>query len=147
MNRFLFAAMLAVVTSAAAAAAEPVIVPTSGSTEETVDHLKAAVQAHGGRVFGVIDFGETVRGAGADIGEVQLVIFGDPRIGAQVLSADPMAALGLPGKILVYETGSGAAMAYERPEEMLAEWDIPSGAPVWEMMSRTLETITSAATQ
>lgn len=145
MNRILLAAILAVATSAAAA--EPVIVPTSSSTDETVGHLKAAVEAHGGRVFGVIDFGDTVRGAGTDIGEAQLVIFGDPRIGAQVLSADRMAALDLPGKILVYDTGPGAAMAYERPEEMLAEWDIPSDAPVWETMSRTLESITSAATR
>jgi uncharacterized protein (DUF302 family) len=143
MKRILSAAMLAAVTSAAAA--EPVIVPTSGSADETVGRLKAAVEAHGGRVFDVIDFGEAARGAGADIGEVQLVIFGDPRIGAQVLSADPMAALDLPGKILVYDTGQGAAMAYERPEEMLAEWNIPADAPVWEMMTRTLETITSAA--
>lgn len=145
MNWILTVAMLAGLTSAAAA--EPVIVPTSSSAEETVGHLKTAVEAHGGRVFGVIDFGETVRGAGSDIGEVQLVIFGDPRIGEQVLSADRMAALDLPGKILVYNTGPGAAMAYERPEEMLAEWDIPFDAPVWEMMSRTLETITSAATR
>jgi len=145
MNRILLAAVLTVVTSAAAA--EPVIVPTSGSADETVGHLKAAVEAHGGRVFGVIDFGATVRGAGTDIGEVQLVIFGDPLIGAQLLSADRMAALDLPGKILVYDTGPDAAMAYERPEEMLAEWDIPPDAPVWEAMSRTLESITSAATR
>ena len=145
MNRILSVAVLAVFTSAAAA--EPVIVPTSGSVDQTVGDLQAAVEAQGGRVFGVIDFGGAVRSVGSDVGDVQLVIFGDPRIGAQALSADRTAALDLPGKVLVYDTPAGSEMAYEQPEEMLAEWNIPPDAPVLTMMSRVLEAITSAATR
>jgi len=73
------------------------------------------------------------------------VIFGDPRIGAQALSADPMAALDLPAKVLVYDTRSGTAMAYEVPADMLAEWNVPSDAPVLQVMADTLDKITTAA--
>ena len=73
------------------------------------------------------------------------MIFGDPRIGAQALSADPMAALDLPAKVLVYDTRSGTAMAYEVPADMLAEWNVPSDAPVLQVMADTLDKITTAA--
>ncbi len=143
MKRLLSATILA--TLPAATLAEPVIVPAAGSVPETVDRLKASVEAAGGRVFTVVNFGGGIRSIGEDVGEVQLVIFGDPRIGAKALSADRMAALDLPGKILVYDTSDGSAMAYEQPAEMLAEWNIPADAPVLGMMSRTLEAVTSAA--
>jgi uncharacterized protein (DUF302 family) len=143
MKRLLTAAILA--TLPAAATAEPVIVQTTGSVAETVERLKASVEAAGGRVFAVVDFGGGIRSIGEDVGEVQLLIFGDPRIGARALSADRMAALDLPGKVLVYDTAAGSAMAYERPTEMLAEWNIPVDDPVLDMMLRTLDAITSAA--
>lgn len=131
----------------AVATAEPVVVPSSGTVAETVERLRASVEAAGGRVFGVVDFGGGIRGIGEDVGEVQLFIFGDPRIGAQALAADRMAALDLPGKVLVYDTADGSAMAYEQPAEMLAEWDIPADAPVLAAMARTLGAITSAAAE
>ena len=143
MQRLLTAAILATVP--AAAMAEPVIVPSASSVPETVERLKASVENAGARVFGVVDFGGGIKSIGEDIGDIQLVIIGDPRIGVQALSHDPMAALDLPGKVLVYGTPTGSAMAYEAPAEMLAEWNIPADAPVLQVMARTLETITTAA--
>lgn len=141
MKLILNAAVLACMPTAAFA--EPVVVPSAGSVSETVERLKASIEAQGARVFAVVDFGGGVKSIGEDIGDIQLVIFGDPRIGAQALSADRMAALDLPGKILVYDTGSGSAMAHEVPAEMLAEWNID--APVLQVMAETLDQITSAA--
>lgn len=143
MKRILVAAILA--SLANVAAAEPVIVTSTGSVTETVDRLKTSIESAGGRVFGVFDFGGGIRSIGEDVGEVQLVMFADPQIGALALSADRMAALDLPGKVLVYDTAQGSAMAYEKPAEMLAEWNIPADAPVLGMMSRTLHSVTSAA--
>lgn len=145
MMRVLSAAIFATLT--ATAAAEPVVVPSSGSVEETVERLEASIEAAGARVFTVVDFGSAIRRTGADVGEVKLVIFGDPRIGAQALGADLMAGLDLPGKVLVYETAAGSAMAYEQPARILAGRDIPADAPVFELMARTLDAITSAASE
>lgn len=125
--------------------AEPVVVPSAGSVPETVQRLEASVEAAGARVFGIVDFGGGARSIGEDIGDVQLVVFGDPRIGVAALSADKMAALDLPAKVLVYDTGNGTAMAYEVPAEVLAEWDID--APLLQVMADTLDRITSAAAE
>jgi uncharacterized protein (DUF302 family) len=143
MKRLLTAAILACVP--AASFAETVVVPSAGSVPETVERLKMSVEEAGARVFTVVDFGGGVKSIGEDVGDLQLVIFGDPRIGAQALSADPMAALDLPAKVLVYGTGSGTAMAYEVPADVLAEWNIPPDAPVLQTMTDTLGKITAAA--
>lgn len=143
MKLVLKAALLACVPTAAFA--EPVVVPSAGSVSETVQRLRASVEGAGAQVFHIVDFGGGVKGIGQDIGDIQLVIFGDPRIGAAALSADPMAALDLPGKVLVYDTGNGTAMAYEVPAEMLAEWNIPADAPVLQVMADALDKITTAA--
>lgn len=145
MKRILKAAILACLPTAALA--EPVIVPADGSVPETVQRLTASIEDTGARVFTVVDFGGGVKSIGEDIGEIQLVIFGDPRIGAQALSADPMAALSLPGKVLVHDSANGTEMAYEVPDEMLSEWDIPADAPVLEAMADTLDKVTSAAAE
>lgn len=143
MKRFFTAVILACLP--ASSFAETVVVPSAGSVAETVERLKTSVENAGAHVFSVVDFGGGVRSIGDDVGDLQLVIFGDPRIGAQALSADPMAALDLPAKVLVYDTGSGTAMAYEVPADMLAEWSIAADAPVLQVMADTLSEITAAA--
>jgi uncharacterized protein (DUF302 family) len=143
MKQMFTAVILA--TLPAMAAAEPVIVPSEGSVRETVERLQDSIETAGARVFGVVDFGGGIRSIGEDVGEVQLVIFGDPHIGAEALSADRMAALDLPGKVLVYDTPEGSAMAYQQPAEMLAKWDIPADDPLLDAISRTLGTITADA--
>jgi uncharacterized protein (DUF302 family) len=145
MKRLLAAAIVAGIP--AVSFAETVTVPSAGSVPETVDRLKASVENAGGRVFTVVDFGGGVRSIGEDIGDIQLVIFGDPRIGFHALSADPMAALDLPGKVLVYDSANGSEMAYEAPADMLAEWNIPADAPVLTVMEDTLEMITTSAAE
>jgi len=116
-------------------------------TERFVQEAKLCAGIRHRNVIDIVDFGAGIRSIGEDVGELQLVIFGNPRIGAQALAADPMAALDLPGKVLVFDTGNGTAMAYEVPAEMLAEWNIPSDAPVLQVMADTLDRITSQAAE
>lgn len=128
-----------------ALAAEPVIVPAAGSVPETVQRLKSSVEDAGAKVFSVVDLGGGVKSIGKDVGEIQLVILGDPRIGARAMSGDPLAALDLPAKILVYGGDEGTTMAYEQPADILAEWDMPPD--LLKQMTKTLEKITSAAAE
>ena len=69
----------------------------------------------------------------------------NPKIGVAALSEDPMAALDLPAKILVYESETGTEMAYEVPSEMLAGWNIPADAPILQVMAKTLDRVVTSA--
>ena len=138
-------AILAATLLPTLASAGPIIVPAAGSVQDTVSRLEATVTNAGARVFTVVNFGAGAKTIGQDVGDIQLVVFGNPKIGTAALSADPMAALDLPAKVLVYATDTGTVMAYEEPTEMLAEWDIPANAPVLQAMAQTLDRITSMA--
>lgn len=143
MKQLLKAALFACLP--AASFAETVIVPSAGSVSETVQRLQVSLEGAGARVFGIVDFGGGAKSIGEDIGEIQLVIFGDPKIGTAVLSIEPMAALDLPAKVLVYDAGNGTVMAYEVPANMLAEWNIPVDAAILQVMAKVLDAITTEA--
>lgn len=86
----------------------------------SADRLIAAVEAAGGTVFARIDHGVGAFEAGQDIGDSQLVVFGNPKIGTPVMLENRLAGLYLPLKVLVYEDTDGTVwVAYEDVTERL----------------------------
>ena len=118
----------------------------SGTVTETVAALSAAIEAAGANVFAVIDHGAGAEAVGADVGQMHLVIFGNPALGTPAILDDPMAGLHLPLKVLVYEDAEGATrMARETPEAMLAGLGIPADAAYLGKMAGALQALTDAA--
>ncbi|MGR3320941.1 MAG: DUF302 domain-containing protein [Pseudooceanicola sp.] len=141
------AATLALACLPALATADPITLDAAGSVPDTVERLKASIEGAGLRVFSVVDFGGGARSVGEDVGDIQLVIFGDPKIGAAALSFDPLAALDLPAKVLVRSGSGGTQIIYEHPAEMIAQWAIPSDGPLIAQMEETLRGITTASVE
>jgi uncharacterized protein (DUF302 family) len=78
----------------------------------TVARLAELVTAKGAKVFDVIDQAEQARQAGLDLRETVLVIFGNPAAGTAVMAAEPLAALDLPLKILVWDDAGQTNVSY-----------------------------------
>lgn len=96
--------------------AEPVRVASAVPVAEAVSRLTGAVEAAGARVFQTIDFQAGNARVGIEIPPTTLVIFGDPRIGAQALVEGQTLALSLPLKILAYQDGGGDVwLIYDDP--------------------------------
>lgn len=90
----------------------------------TADRLIAAVEGAGGTVFARIDHGVGAFEAGQDIGDSQLVIFGNPAVGTPVMVENRLAGLYLPLKVLVYEDTEGAVwVVHENITERLDDLD------------------------
>lgn len=148
MKRLL--AIVAIGLWAAPALAETgdiVKVPTSGSVEATADRLVAAVGNAGATVAARVDHGGAAAGAGLEMNDAELVIFGNPQIGTPAMQDDSLAGLYLPLRVLVYEDGEGQVwLAYEDPAAMLGRLDgIGSDAPYLERMRGALRNLTAAA--
>jgi uncharacterized protein (DUF302 family) len=82
------------------------------SVTATVARLTDLVTAKGAKVFAVIDQAEQARQAGLDLRETVLVIFGNPAAGTPVMVAEPLAALDLPLKILVWDDAGETMVSY-----------------------------------
>lgn len=118
----------------------------SGTVDETVAALTSAIEGAGANVFAVVDHGKGAESVGEDVGDMQLVIFGNPAIGTPAILDAPLAGLHLPLKVLVYEDADGAThMVWESPGAMLAGLGIPDDAAYLGKMSGALQNLTGAA--
>ena len=85
--------------------ADVVTKPSGQSVADTVAKLTGMITAKGLRLFGVIDQAAEARPAGFALLETRLVSFGNPKAGTPVMAASPLAALGLPLKVLIWADG------------------------------------------
>jgi uncharacterized protein (DUF302 family) len=70
------------------------------------------ITAKGMRLFAVIDQAAEARQAGLTLRETVLVIFGSPQAGTPVMAASPLAAPGLPLKVLIWADEGQTKVSY-----------------------------------
>jgi uncharacterized protein (DUF302 family) len=92
--------------------------------EETVARITETVAAKGAKLFAVIDHSGEAAGAGLELRDTKVVIFGSPQAGTPVMEAAPLAALDLPLKILVWADGDQTKVTYAPPAELAARYDL-----------------------
>jgi uncharacterized protein (DUF302 family) len=146
LKHTILAAALAVTAAGQAAADDLVRVKTEKSVAAAMDALQAAVEGAGATVFARIDHGAGAKSVDMDLGDLQLLIFGNPQMGSAVMSADPVAGLFLPLKVLAYTDADGQVwLVYEDPEETLDDLKVDDDAPEIGKMRGALEKLTAAA--
>ncbi len=147
MKNMLIAALIAAPVAGFAAEDDIMMQPSSQSVEATVGALVSAIEGAGATVFTVVDHGGGAVSVGSDIGESQLVIFGNPALGTPAMVDNRLAGLFLPLKMLVFEDAQGQVqIAYEDPEERLDELDgIDDDAVYLAKMRTALGNFASAA--
>ncbi|UWR73411.1 DUF302 domain-containing protein [Phaeobacter inhibens] len=136
------------VMSAIPAAADLIKIPSQKSVIETMDALQAAVEGAGATVFARVDHAAGAQKVDLSLGDAQLLIFGNPKLGTPVMQADLRAGLFLPLKVLAYQDAEGQVwLTYEDPAEMLAGLDVPADAEAVAKMQGALGKLTAAATE
>ena len=83
--------------------------------DDTVSKLTALIQARGMKLFAVIDQAAEARHVDLELRPTVLVVFGDPTAGTAVMEAEPLAALDLPLKVLVWVDGDRTGSRTSRP--------------------------------
>jgi uncharacterized protein (DUF302 family) len=76
--------------------------------------------ARGLKLFAVIDHSGEAARAGLELRETKLVIFGSPEAGTPVMAAQPLAALDLPLRALVWDDGGQTQVSYTSPSALAA---------------------------
>jgi uncharacterized protein (DUF302 family) len=79
--------------------------------EETVQRLKADIESKGIRYFATIDQTELGQNAGIKLNPSRLLVFGNPPLGIQFLTANPNAGLDWPVRLLVTQDDKGQVWA------------------------------------
>ena len=91
----------------------------------TTDRLTGLIAERGMTIFATIDQRAAAQAVGSDLRETVLIIFGDPAAGTPVMAAEPLAALDLPLKLLVWDDGGHTRVSYLSPAALAARHALP----------------------
>jgi uncharacterized protein (DUF302 family)/uncharacterized membrane protein YidH (DUF202 family) len=96
------------------------------SVDETVEELKAILQAKGVTVFALVDHSGEAAKAGLKMRPTKLLIFGSPKAGTPIMLAAPSSAIDLPLKLLVWEDGQSKVwISYNSPSYLQRRHGFP----------------------
>ena len=123
-----------------------VVLESAYSLEETISRVKADIADKGIMFFMDIDQSKLAAGADIELNPSRLLIFGNPPLGIQFLTSNPVSGLDWPVRLLVYENADGAVeMAYNDFTWVAHRHGITDRDPQFQMATMVIESITSAA--
>jgi len=101
-------------------------VASNHSVDQTVEKLKAILEAKGVTLFALVDHSGEAAKVGMTMRPTKLLIFGSPKAGTPVMLAAPSVAIDLPLKILVWEDSSGRVwVSYNSPAYLAERHGLP----------------------
>ena len=117
------------------------------SVAETVDRLEALLKAQGIDVAARVDHAAAATKKGLELPPTEVLIFGNPAVGTQLMKSRRSVALELPLRVLVWEEADGTVWAgYHDVAEMAAQHGIGDREEVVAAMQGGLEALLRQAT-
>jgi uncharacterized protein (DUF302 family) len=96
-------------------------VKSSHSVNETADRLEQILKTKGMKVFIRIDHSAGAKGVGIALRPTQLVVFGNPKVGAPLMQCSQSMAIDLPQKALIWEDERGDVWLTTNDPQYLAD--------------------------
>ncbi len=125
-----------------------VVTRSAHDVNETINRLEASLRAKGVTVFARIDHAGNAQRVGVALRPVQLLIFGNPKLGSPLLESNPMVGLDLPMKALAWEDADGEVwLGYTAAATIAGRYRIEDRAAVIGKMTGALKNFTAAATR
>ncbi len=120
-------------------------VKSSYNFQETIARLKKDIAAKGIRFFSEIDQTELAAEAGIKLDPSTLLVFGNPPLGTQFMTANPNAGLDWPVRLLVIQDSVGAVWTvYTDFAWIAARHGIVNRTEQFKMASMVIASITSS---
>ncbi len=120
MPRLVVALFALVLTLPATAADGLTTQPSRYDVPETERRLLAALEAGGMHVVASVDHAKAAQEAGLTLPPTRVVIFGNPKVGTQLMQCTPSVAIDLPMKMLIWEEEGTIHVGYNT-SDYLAE--------------------------
>ncbi len=142
----LAAATLACAVPAVSAHDTSVVVTRSDyGMEDTVNRIARDIAAKKIKLFNVIDQSALAKEAGVELNPSTLIVFGNPPLGTQFLTANPQSGLDWPVRLLVYQDGKQRVWtAYTDFQWIARRHNIKSRKAQFKMASEVIASIVSS---
>lgn len=140
------ALLLALVAVPAQGADGIVLVPSAHDVKTTTDRLQKALTEKGVTIFARIDHAAAAKTIGQPLQPMEVLIFGNPKLGIPLIQKNPQLGLDLPIRVLVYQGEKGKTyLAYTDPAFLAKRYGVTEPASVIGQMTSMLKSFTAAA--
>jgi uncharacterized protein (DUF302 family) len=112
---------------------------------ETAARLTEAIARRGLTVFARIDHAGAATGVGLELPPEEVLIFGNPQAGTQLMQRDPRVGYELPLRLLIWQEGEQVLVGYRDPSELADLYDLGDHRSVLERMASILSELTGGA--
>lgn len=96
---------------------------------ETLERVEDAIDQRGLTIFTRIDHREGARHFGLEMQPATVLIFGNPQVGTPAMLSEPLAALELPLRLLIWEQDGQAQISLQEPAYLADRFGIPAEIP------------------
>jgi uncharacterized protein (DUF302 family) len=101
-------------------------IPSNHSVDQTVEKLRAILEAKGVPLFALVDHSGEAEKVGMKMRPTKLLIFSSPSAGTPLMLAAPSLALDLPLKVLIREDDNGRVwVSYNSPDYLKERHSLP----------------------
>lgn len=122
-------------------------VKSAHDVKTTADRLEQALKGKGMTVFIRIDHGANAAKVDMELRPTELLIFGNPKVGAPVMNCAQSAGIDLPQKALIWEDAQGKTwLTYNDPEYLVKRHAIEGCEKQIEIFKNALANFAKAAT-
>jgi uncharacterized protein (DUF302 family) len=140
------AAIFAAFSAPARAADGVVLVTSAHDVKTTMDKLEKALTEKGITVFARINHAAGAESIGQTLRPMELLVFGNPKLGTPLMQKNQEMGLDLPLKALVFKAENGTTyIAYTDPAFLSKRYGVTEPAQVFEQMAGALKNFTGAA--
>ena len=116
--------------------------------KNTADRLEAVLKEKGMTVFLRINHSEGAHKVGKKLRPTELVIFGNPKVGAPLMQCSQTVAIDLPQKALIWQDESGQVwLTYNDPQYLATRHGIGACKAALDKVQNALKNFAKAATQ
>jgi uncharacterized protein (DUF302 family) len=118
---------------------------SANDVKTTADRLEAAIAKAGATLFARVDHAGGAGKVGMELAPMEVLIFGNPKLGTPIIKANPQAGLDLPIKVLVWQDGDAVKIGYLDPQALKARYSASGADKAFKMMAGALGKLTDAA--
>jgi uncharacterized protein (DUF302 family) len=143
----IFAAALLLLLSATSALSDKLVALESKyDVKETLDRLAAELDKRGIKVAARIDHAAGAKAVGMELPPIEVLMFGNPRLGTPLMQSAPAIGIDLPMKVLAWQDKAGKVwIGYTAPETLKARHDISDRDEVFRLMAAALDGLAKSA--
>jgi uncharacterized protein (DUF302 family) len=142
------ALLLAIVAAPAQGADGVVLVPSTHDVKTTADRLEKALSEKGITIFARIDHAAGAKSIGQPLRPMELLIFGNPKLGTPLMQKNAEMGLDLPLKALVYQAENATTyIAYNDPAYLSKRYGVTEPADAFAQMAGILKNLTAAVSK